>query len=39
MKIVAGGRTSDIAKFGLLALAIVLLAALVDDAFAQGFTR
>jgi nickel/cobalt exporter len=36
MKIVAGGRTSDIAKFGLLVVAILLLAALVDDAFAQG---
>jgi nickel/cobalt exporter len=36
MKIVAGGRTSDIAKFGLLVVAILLLAALIDDAFAQG---
>jgi nickel/cobalt exporter len=36
MKIVAGGRTSDIAKFGLLVVAILLLAALMDDAFAQG---
>jgi nickel/cobalt transporter (NicO) family protein len=36
MKIVAGGRTSDIARFGLLVAAILLLAALVDDAFAQG---
>jgi nickel/cobalt transporter (NicO) family protein len=36
VRVVAGGRTSHIAKFGLLALAILLLAALVDDAFAQG---
>jgi nickel/cobalt transporter (NicO) family protein len=36
MRIVAGGRTSHIAKFGLLVLAMLLLAALVDDAFAQG---
>jgi nickel/cobalt exporter len=36
MKVVAGGRTSDIAKFGLWVVAILLLAALVDDAFAQG---
>jgi nickel/cobalt transporter (NicO) family protein len=36
MRIVAGGRTSDIAKFGLLVVAILLLAALIDDAFAQG---
>jgi nickel/cobalt exporter len=36
MKIVAGGRTSDIAKFGLLVVAILLIAALIDDAFAQG---
>jgi nickel/cobalt transporter (NicO) family protein len=37
VKIVAGGRTSDkIAKLGLLVVAIVLLAALIDDAFAQG---
>jgi nickel/cobalt exporter len=36
MKIVAGGRTSDLAKFGLLVVAILLLAALIDDAFAQG---
>jgi nickel/cobalt transporter (NicO) family protein len=36
MRIVAGGRTSQIAKFGLLVLATLLLAALVDDAFAQG---
>jgi len=36
MKVVAGGRTSDIAKFGLLVVAILLLAALADDAFAQG---
>jgi nickel/cobalt exporter len=36
MKIVAGGRTSDIAKFGLLVVAILLLGALIDDAFAQG---
>jgi nickel/cobalt exporter len=36
MKIVAGGRTSDIAKFGLLVLAILVFAALMDDAFAQG---
>ncbi len=36
VKIVAGGRTSDIAKFGLLVLAILLLAAVVDDAMAQG---
>jgi nickel/cobalt exporter len=37
MKIVAVGRTSrNIAKFGLLVVAILLLAALVDDAFAQG---
>jgi nickel/cobalt exporter len=36
MRIVAGGRTSHIAKFGLLVLAMLLLAALLDDAFAQG---
>jgi nickel/cobalt transporter (NicO) family protein len=36
MRVVAGGRTSDIAKFGLLVLAMLLLAALLDDAFAQG---
>jgi nickel/cobalt exporter len=36
MKIVAGGRTSDIAKFGLLVVAILLIAALIDHAFAQG---
>jgi nickel/cobalt exporter len=36
VRFVAGGRTSHIAKFGLLALAMLLLAALVDDAFAQG---
>jgi nickel/cobalt transporter (NicO) family protein len=36
VKIVAGGRTSDIAKFGLLVLAILVFAALVDDAMAQG---
>ena len=36
MKIVAGGRTSDIAKFGILVLAILVFAALIDDAFAQG---
>jgi nickel/cobalt exporter len=36
MRIVAGGRTSHIAKFGLLVLAVLVLAALVDDAFAQG---
>ena len=36
MKVVAGRRTSDIAKFGLLVVAILLLAALADDAFAQG---
>jgi nickel/cobalt exporter len=36
MKIVAGGRTTDIAKFGLVVVAILVLAALVDGAFAQG---
>ncbi|HEY4407497.1 MAG TPA: nickel/cobalt transporter, partial [Xanthobacteraceae bacterium] len=36
MKVVAGGRTSGIARFGLLVLAMLLLVALVDDAFAQG---
>jgi len=36
MKLVAGGRTSEIAKFGLWVAAILLLAALADDAFAQG---
>ena len=37
MKIVAGGRTTDkIAIFGLLVVAILLLAALQDGAFAQG---
>src|ERR1700692_3220507 len=36
MKIGAGGRTTDIAKIGLLAVAILVLAALVDHAFAQG---
>src|SRR5882672_136653 len=37
VKIVAGGRTGDnIAKLGLLVVAIVLLTALIDDAFAQG---
>jgi nickel/cobalt exporter len=37
MKIVAWGRTTDqIAKFGLVVVAILLLAALVDGAFAQG---
>jgi nickel/cobalt transporter (NicO) family protein len=36
VKVVAGGRTSHIVKFGLLMLAMLLLAALVDDAFAQG---
>jgi nickel/cobalt exporter len=38
MKIVAGGRTTDtIAIFGLLVLAILLLATLQDAALAQGF--
>jgi nickel/cobalt exporter len=37
MKIVGRGRTTDqIAKFGLVVVAILLLAALIDDAFAQG---
>jgi nickel/cobalt exporter len=37
VKIVAGGHTGGkIAKLGLLVVAIVLLAALIDDAFAQG---
>ncbi len=37
MKIVAWGRTTDqIAKFGLVVVAILLLAALVDGALAQG---
>src|SRR3984893_11508047 len=37
MKIVGRGRTTDqIAKFGLLVVAILLLAALIDGAFAQG---
>jgi nickel/cobalt exporter len=37
MKIVGRERTTDqIAKFGLLVVAILLLAALIDDAFAQG---
>jgi nickel/cobalt exporter len=36
MRIVAGRRTSDIARFGLLVVAILVLAALMDDAFAQG---
>jgi nickel/cobalt exporter len=37
MNIVAGGRTNNkIAIFGLSVVAILLLAALIDDAFAQG---
>jgi nickel/cobalt exporter len=36
VRIVAGGRTTDIAKFGLLVVGILLLAAAFDDAFAQG---
>ena len=37
MKIVAGGRTIDkFAKFGLLVVAVLLFAALIDGAFAQG---
>ena len=37
MKIVSGGRTTDqIAKLGLLVVAMLLVAALVDGAFAQG---
>jgi len=41
VKVVAGGRTSDIAKLGLLVLAMLLIAALADTllfdaAFAQG---
>jgi nickel/cobalt exporter len=35
VRFVAGGRTSRIAKFGLWVLAMLMLAALVDDAFAQ----
>jgi nickel/cobalt exporter len=37
MKIVAGGRTVDkIAQFGLLVVAVLLVGALIDGAFAQG---
>src|SRR3979411_2395234 len=36
LKIVAGRRTNDIALFGLAVVAVLLLAALLDDAFAQG---
>jgi nickel/cobalt exporter len=36
MKIVAGRRTTIIVKFGLSVAAILMLAALLDDAFAQG---
>ena len=35
VRFVAGGRTSDIAKFGLLVLAMLLIAGLADDALAQ----
>jgi nickel/cobalt transporter (NicO) family protein len=37
MRIVAGGRTVEIARFVVLVAAVTLAAALVDDAFAQGF--
>jgi nickel/cobalt transporter (NicO) family protein len=37
MRIVAGGRTVDIARFVLVVSAVTLAAALADDAFAQGF--
>jgi len=36
VRIVAGGRTTDLAKFGLLVVSVLLLAAALDDAFAQG---
>jgi nickel/cobalt exporter len=37
MRVVSGGRTTDqIAKLGLLVVAMLLVAALVDGAFAQG---
>jgi nickel/cobalt transporter (NicO) family protein len=39
MRIVAPGRTVDIARFVILVAVVTLAAALVDDAFAQGFGR